>query len=471
MTMSTRWTLFCLCLLLSLQTSHVNAQQTQAPREVRPDEGQTSVESDSGISIPEPLGGFSQQLASYPDTGRERANLLMGSIGVSALYMDTAFSPRVKSIHDFQFLVIPGIGWQSFSPRTQLLLNYAGGFVFDESAPRNSQQTQGGAADLRHRFTQRLVSEIRQDYVFTNSPFTQAGVNQPLPVPAGPGELSSFALPSNATRIESISSASLTYQLSRHSGWGASGTFSSQKFRDVSVRSGVSGSLIDTQMAAGRTFFLTQVSAHHDIGMQYQLQDLKFAEGLARTADQTLFLFDGISFKSNMKLSLYAGPQFTHTHNVLLLSPAFTGIIVPVLRDELSVAGGAAYTWQGNGAGFRLSGGRGVSDGGGFMGAVRLNTGTMELEKNIASHWKGTLQLVYSDGRLIGLPAKNASSRVTTGEGLLGLTRWLTPNVSVTGQYARIQQPRAGTLTARVPRSSNRAEVTLTYQFQKALTQ
>jgi len=472
MNRSVRCAIGCLCVLLGLQTFRGSAQEkTQTGDESDQDESQAPLESHARISVPAPLGGFSPQLTAYPETAGERTNLLLGSIELNALYTGSGVISGAKSTGDLQYSVIPGIGWQSFSPRTQWLVNYAGGLTFDQRSPGSSQQTQGGAADLRHQFTQRLVSEFRQDYVFTNGPFTQVGPSPSLPAVAGPGQLSPFAMPSNTTRVDSISSANLTYQVSRHSGLGGSGSFSDQKYRDLSLPSGTGGSLIDTQIATGRAFYLVQVSAHHSIGMEYQMEDMKFADGTARTGAQTLFLFDGISFKGNMTLSLFAGPQLTHTHNALLLSPTFTNIVVPVLSDELSVTGGFAYTWQGSRAGFRLSGERGVSDGGGFMGAVRLNTAALEMRKTMGAHWNATLQLVYSDGHLIGLPTHIESGRVTTEEGLIGLTRRLTPRVSVMGQYARIHQPHAGTLTQRIQAKYNRAQIGLTYQFQRALTQ
>lgn len=130
------------------------------------------------------------------------------------------------------------------------------------------------------------------------------------------------------------------------------------------------------------------------------------------------------------------------------------------------------YSWQGKRTGFRLSGDRGVSDGGGWVGAVRLNTAGLELVRALGPHWSATLQLIYSDGRAIEVPANlSSSSRVTTKEGLLGFLYRLTRDVSLTAQYGRIQQPNAGPFSQTVLPDHNQVQAGLTYRFQKALSQ
>ena len=460
----------CLCASPGLLSGPLMAQQEKQPASA--DQPQTQALETSGqLILPPPLGGFSPRLTSDSEAAPEKRNLLVGGIDINGLYTDNAFTQGSKAVSDYQYTVLPSIGLQSFSPDTDWLLHYGGGLTVDQRMSWNNQLQHAANAYLRHNFTRHVVSEFRQDYSLTNDPFSQVGQSQSLPTISGPGQLSPFAMPQPITRISSISSANLTYQFSQHSAMGVSGSFSLQHFNDAVTNSGASGSLIDTADTAGRAFYLRQISARQTIGSECQLLDLRFDSGAARTVDQTLFLFDSFSLRQGMTLSLYAGPERTHTHNVMILGPNLNTVVLPVLADNWSVAGGFMYSWQGRHTGFRLSGDREVSDGGGWSGAVRLNTASLELLRALNKRWTVTLDLSYSDGRTIGVPAKVGNSRITTEEGLIGFLYRVTRDLSLTAKYGRIQQPNAGLFSVALQPNHNQVQAGLTYRFQKALSQ
>ncbi len=460
---------FCLALGLGLHPPVVTAQEeSPAPPSNSQQSTPPPVERRTRPVLPAPLGGFSPGLTAEPEPTEARPNLLTGSIGVNGLYTDNAFTSGSKAVDDYQYSIVPALGFQTFGLRTQWTVNYGGGLTVDQRIPGNNQQTHGATAHVRHDFTRHLSAEARQDYTMTNNPFARIGASELLPTVTGPGQLSPFAVPSPVMRIGSISTANLMYQLSRHSAMGISGSFSLLHFRNDERPVGANGNRIDTTNAAGRAFHLRQISPHHTIGMEFQLQDLRFNGGIARALDQTLYLFDGISFRANMTLSLYAGPEFTHTHNAIIAQPGLAQALLPVVSDAWSVAGGFAYAWRGKRNGLRVSGDRGVSDGGGWSGAVRLNTAGLGVERALSSHWSATLELAYSDGHTIGVPLD--LGRVTTEQGLVRFVGRLTRNLSATAQYGRIQQPHAGLFTQTLLKNHNQIQAGLTYQFQKALS-
>jgi hypothetical protein len=265
--------------------------------------------------------------------------------------------------------------------------------------------------------------------------------------------------------------ASLGYQLGPHSGIGANGNFSMQRFRDVITTSGTSGSLIDTRTITGRAFFVSRISRRQTIGAEYQLQDLNFVSGEARAVDHTVFLFDEISLRSDMKLMLFAGPDRSHIHNVLILNPDLSTSVVPALSDQWSWAGGIMYTWQGKHSGFLASGRRGVSDGGGFVGAVRLTTAQLEMTRQFDAHWTASLGTSYSDGRALDASANGTGERITTAEGHVGVERRIMRNITVRGQYAHVYQPHGQIFLQNILGHRDRVEIGLEYQFHRILTQ
>lgn len=435
------------------------SQESQAPTR----------QSSSQPMLPAPLGGFSPTLT-LGETPSQTAKVFSGSVGINGLYSDNAFTTSPRGSDDSRYSIVPALGFRSVGPKTQWTLNYAGGVTVDSQLLDSTQQTHGVNADLRQAFTPRLIMEIRQNYTMTNNQVSPIGPGQALPALVGPGELSPFAVPSPAMQIASISNANLTYSLSQHSAAGVSGSFSLQHFRDVQSASPSLGSLIDTTNTAGRAFYLRQVSPHHTIGAEYQLQDLRFEGGRARTVDQVLFLFDGISFTPKMTLSVYVGPEHTGSHNIALLASGLSTSILPSLERQWSAGGGVAYAWRGKANGLRLSAESGVSDGGAWIGAVRLNTASLALQKALSAYWNASLDLTYSDGRAIGTPANLVGDRVTTEEGQLGVSCRITRQLTASTAYARIRQPHLGPLIQVFQPNYNQIQAGLTYQFEKVFS-
>src|SRR5262249_45734883 len=197
-----------------------------------------------------------------------------------------------------------------------------------------------------------------------------------------------------------------------------------QRFRDVTVAPGVALSLIDTRTTTGRGFYALEVSQRHKIGFEYQLQDLRFQGNVARTVDQTIFVFDEISLKPNITLTLYAGPDRSHEHNnILLLESNQTTSVVPMINDAWSPAGGAMFTWRGRFVSLGLSGQRLVTDGIGSTGAVRTTSGSAELRKNFTNRWSVGVAYLYSDGQLLSSAANAGNSRLTLQQGSFILER------------------------------------------------
>jgi hypothetical protein len=171
-----------------------------------------------------------------------------------------------------------------------------------------------------------------------------------------------------------------------------------------------------------------------------------------------------------MTLSLYAGPDHTGSHNVAVIAPGLSTSIVPSLQRQWSGSGGIAYAWRGKTNGLRLSAERGVSDGGGWLGAVRLTTASLALQKALSARWSATFDLTYSDGHAIGMPANVLGDRVTSGEGLLGFSCRVTRNLTASTAYARIRQPHLGPFIHVFQPNYNQIQAGLTYQFEKAFS-
>jgi hypothetical protein len=326
-----------------------------------------------------------------------------------------------------------------------------------------TQSTNAATADVQHLFSRRTMLELREDYLLTNNPFSHLGESLSLPAPSAVGQVNSAL---TATQISGASSASLTYQVARRASIGVSGNFFTQRFRDVTTSAGTPVNLIDSRTTTGRAFYARQASEHQKIGAEYQLKDLRFDGSVARTVDQTLFLFDEVSLTPHMTLTLFAGPERTHTHNnILILRVTASRLLVPALNDAWSPAGGATFMWQGRYTALRLSGTRTITEGSGSTGAIRATNASAELRKDFARRWAVSLGYTYSDGRLLEGLANTFGSKVTSENGSVTVDRQLTQRLTLRGRYGRIQQLSSGAVVPYSTGNHNRVELELAYEF------
>jgi hypothetical protein len=422
------------------------------------------------LSVPAPLGGTIPRLT--PLSEREFRNVIRGDVTFGALYDDNAVTVNGQPFDGTQYFILPNIGLQQTRPRTVWDLDYRGGLTIDRKAPATSPSfdtAEAGAAAVQHLFGRRLLLELHQDYTMTNSTSTHTAPNVSPSTVTGPGQLNSYlALPAGS-RTASVSFANLTYQLSRHSSFGVDGSYSMQRFRNVATSSGSALGLIDTRTTTGRTFYTLEVSRRQSIGVEYQIQDLHFQANQARTTDQTAFLFDEIKVKSNIQITVFAGPNFAHTHNNLLITgPQASPSVVPVIHDQWSYAGGAMFTCRGRRAALRLSGQRVVTDGGGALGAIRAISAGTDLEMMFGRRWSASLGYIYSDGRLLQ-GSTRSGSRTTLQQGYGAVDRRLGEHLKARVQYAHIQQASGGTPAPLTTGNHNRVEGELIYQFARPL--
>src|SRR5262249_41048736 len=173
---------------------------------------------------------------------------LRGGLTVGALYSENSV-PVSGQRTEYQYSVMPSLGLQQTRPHTAWSLDYRGGLILEHKPQEPGPSVENATwvtAGMQHFFARRLLLELREDYIRTNNPFDYTKENQSVTAISGPGQLNSFIAVPAATRITNVSSGNLTYQLTHHSSMGFSGSYSTQRFRDVSAP-GVALSLIDTR--------------------------------------------------------------------------------------------------------------------------------------------------------------------------------------------------------------------------------
>jgi len=433
----------------------VHAQETE-------NEPERGVDQSAVLSAPDSLIATGSQVIADTAEGR---NAIVAGMRVNGFYDDAAFSNGRRMTGDYQYSILPNIGLRLFQPHTQWNLDYAGGVTFDQKTLSRGLASHNVAGELQHNFTRHLLLHVREGYIVSSNPFVHLGQSLAL---TSPGQLNSLVLNPQAEQIANSSSGDLTYQFSQHSSLGFDGTFSALRFRHVG-NSSASG-LIDTRATSGRMFYVHEVSGSQKLGVEYQLQDLRFQHGRSRTTDQRVLLFDEIILRSDMRIAVFAGPDRSHSHSAVIPNLGFTTHAFTVLRDRWSPAAGVTYTWKGAHAGLRLSAQRSITDGGGLLGATLSNVVSLEIEKKLTPRWSLSLGGNYFNGHSIDAPV-GGTGRLNTKQVQIGVSRSITSQISAQLLYQHIQQGQGTSSNQLNAGSHNQVEFSLSYSFTRLLRQ
>jgi len=397
---------------------------------------------------------------------QESRDIVAVGVRVTGLFSDNllnTFSNGGPRQSDYQYLVAPGVGLHLFRPHTQFRVEYNGGVTFDKRSQDRSGVAHDFEAFLQHNFTRRLSLELREGYLDSSDPFARFGPGELSASSFGPGQPNALVVPTFANRIVNTTSGDLSYQLGRHSITGVSGNFFNQRFRHV-------GSLIDSKSAAGRAFLARQVASNQEIGLEYQLQELRFENGRSRVVTQSIFVFDEIALSAKMALSLFAGPLHSHIRDSVSLTSSLSTPGFSVLSDRWYPAAGATYSWRGTHTGLQLSALRTVNDGGGLQGASLSNSANFGIQRAFTQRWSAGLGLSYFDGHAIGLLNRNVNNRIEVEQAYVAIEHTITSSLTAQVRYLFSRQPRItsqGVTTN--PTHTNQIEVGLTYRFTRPL--
>lgn len=414
-------------------------------------------------NVPGPVSGISTALAVSSE--KRDTNVIVGSFGFSTFYDDNSLNNNASPFYDFLYTITPSIGVQQTRERMTWSLDYIGGISVDQRLDNRNIVNHAGTGEFSYALTEHLVVRARETYAISSDPFFQAGQGTFVPAPSGPGALNPFPAVPPATNTTNISTADLTWEVGPHTLLGASGSYSTLNYSDVVTASGPVPQLIDTRSVTGRAYLAHQFSRRQSAGVEFDVQDFRFT-GLGRTTTYGAFAFTELLLRQDMKLSVYAGPQYSHTNDSLVLSAFGPPIVIPIARNQWSPVVGGSFTWEGVKAAVRLGAQTSISDGGGLQGAIRQDRATAELRWYLTPRWVLTAEGAFYDGRgLVEDASGHPFTTIRTVYGGAGIERKLKPNLSFRLRYLRLHQSQGGTILIPVLADHDRVEFGFTYTF------
>jgi hypothetical protein len=409
-----------------------------------------------------PVLASGQMPAAIPSAGAELENVFQLSLSVGTHFDDNVSLDLPTRQWDLGYMVTPTFGFTETLPRVDWGVDYGPGIDISQNLNYRNQFTQKFDGHVAWRTSERGVLTAQQYYLVSTDPFSQLGQGNNLPGP-GVSPNQSIYIP-NLRRTQIVSNGLYSYQIGEHTMFGLGGGFNQERF-DNTPYSGPTTALIYSQVASAEAYISHQFSASNQIGFQYGLQVLKFPRENARTTSHSFQVFDQVNISPTSSLTLYGGPEYSQTANEVELDLGFVIVTIPISANQWTAAGGAIYNWTGNRIAVTVNYSRRVSDGGGLVGAVELDSGSAKLSTQLTSRWSFFTTISGASDQL--LASSSSQSSLLTYSGEAGFRQRIWRDVGMSLYYERLNE--TGGFAGFPIGNQDIAGASLTYTFTKPL--
>lgn len=411
---------------------------------------------DSQMSVPPPVSA-----ESYPTvTGSEaRSNYLRTGVTVTSAYTDNLLGGvSTRPVSDESYSIAPFIALDETTSRVHSILTFDPGFTFYQHTSSRNEADENAGLDISYRLsphvTLSLVDSFRKSSNLMNQP---NGFESPV---FGSGQVSPITVFAPvADQLSNTGTAQLTYQFGLNAMVGVSGTFTNLHYSNPAEVPG----LYDSGSRGGSVFYTHRLSGRHYVGATYDYQTLlAYPVGFrAQTTTNDLMLFYSVYLKPTVSLSFFGGPQYSDTQES----------IAPMLR-AWSPASGASLAWQERQTNFAVSYSQMIAPGGGLIGAVHQDAGTISMHRQLRRTMSGGFAAQYARNRLLDTGLLQAVGGFNGGHSISGtvsLDRQLGEHFALGLGYSRLHQSYGNISAISSAPDTNRGWVSVSYQFARPL--
>jgi hypothetical protein len=223
--------------------------------------------------------------------------------------------------------------------------------------------------------------------------------------------------------------------------------------------------LTDTQTASGSAFWLHRIFGPDWGGVSYRFDRITFNSGGGETQVHSFLAVDTVSISKRVTLSGFIGPQYSENQGVV------PGAILTAQSSAWSVAGGAEGSWRDQHTSVSAGYSRIISDGGGVLGSVRLQTVHGSFRRQLTPAWAAALTASYGTNQSLTVPFATSASSINLTSAGVSVERNVGKSIGLRMGYAHDFQEQFGVPgpTQTLDASRNRFFFTLSYQWAKPL--
>ena len=391
----------------------------------------------------------------------ERSNYLRGGLNVSAAYDDNPLLAPGGASSNTSVSIFPNISIEESSSRMRWKLGYAGGLTINRSLANQNQDSQNLNFDSQYRLSPHVNLRVAENFSLVTG-FFDAGNGAGIISSGGPN--ASLITPLSTLR-SSGTTVETNYHFALNDLMGASGSFYDLHFSNVSNPSAGTQTipLTDSQTASGSAFWLHRIFGADWGGISYRFDRLTFNSGGGESRVHSFLAVDTLNLSKRVTLTGFIGPQYSDNQ----------GIAPPATQSTessgWSVAGGAEGGWRDERTSVSAGYSRSISDGGGVLGSVRLQSVHVNFRRELRPGWVASLNVLHgTNDELIGPPGSASSINLTSAG--VSLERNVGKSIGLRFGYSHDVQEEFFVAPASTQDAHrNRFYATLSYQWAKPL--
>jgi hypothetical protein len=412
--------------------------------------------------IPALLGGVGISPALLTDL--ERANYLRAGINVGATYDDNALLLSSGGSANTSETIFPNLSLERSSARMRWLFGYAGGLTVNQKFTNENQGSHNLNFDSQYRLSPHVNLRVAETFLLTTGLFDAGNGTQ---IGIGSGGPNGSLITPLATQRSSLTTVESNYHFALNDLVGASGSFYDLHFSNpptsVPAGSELTNQLTGSETSTGSAFWLHRIFRENWGGTSYRFERITFNGGEAKV--HSFLAVDTLNISTRFTVTGYAGPQYSENNGLI------PGIAQPSQANNWSFAGGIDGAWRN--ARTSVSGGysRSISDGGGILGAVRLQDVHGSVRRELVPGWVAAVNAARGNNDALLLPGAGSPNKVDLTSVGVSLERNVGKSIGLRVGYSHDMEKEFG-LPASNPTldaQRNRFFVTLSYQWAKPL--
>jgi hypothetical protein len=405
--------------------------------------------------MPALLGGPGMSLAFRSE--QERSNYLRAGLNIGAAYDDNAQMTPSSTIGNTTYSVFPNISIEQTRSRTRWTLGYAAGLTVNQKLPNRYTVSQDLNFSSQFRLSPHVNLRVAEDFSMTSGIF-DSGTGG---VAVGNGGPNPNLIAPLSKQRSSSTVAEANYHFALKDVIGASGSFYDLHFSDVPA----GFTLFNTRGTAASAFWFHGLFGRDWAGISYRFQRVTFdpigetGEPSGETRVHSIVVVNTVSLPGRFTVTGFIGPE--HSDNQGQASQF----------SDWSLAAGVEAGWQKEHTSVAAGYSRRVSDGGGVLGVVRLQSVHGDLRQQVLPGWAVAVGASYGNNDSLTVPTSGSATSVNSASVGASLERNIGKSLGLRLGYAHDFQEQIGSTDANLQGSAhrNRFSVTLGYQWARPL--
>jgi hypothetical protein len=422
-----------------------------------PQEGEVPPGSPSG---PQTYGSGEKAGLNYAGTPSPHNVLLIG-FSTGSDYDDNVFGNNQQRVGDVEFFITPNFSLRREGNRLSLGLSYQPHFQIYHNEPELNALYQTLAIDAGYRVSSRFSLRARTNVSYTNGIFQPSQNEEFLPSLGSPTSLNQTVYTPTERQLGLNSRVDANYQASLRDSFGLYVAESTLQFGQ---QASIAGNLQNTQETDAGLLYQHRLSLHTTLGANYLFQDISFGPD-SRSLVNGFFFSYAQQFSPTVTMSIFGGPQHSHTNEIVPVAFGPLTLQVPVVLAGWNWAMGGTLTKRVERTAFSLTAQHQVSNGGGLLGAVISTSVAVSVRRQLPGRWDAVWSGGYANNSSLGSGAPAGS--YSSGTAGFGLQRPLSERVSLRLGYDYLSQKPSGQASSFGDFNRNLFSIQFSYRFRQ----